>query len=343
LSGGEKRDRTARLLRVAVVLNQNPHGLTVHEIARLCNVCVRTTYRDLRALQEELEVPIWQEGRLYGLVPGYFLPPVNLTLQEAMALFLASRLTSRYADERDPYIESAFTKLGAILPQPIAEHVQETVKVMAERRANENFARVFDILTTAWARCRRVRIGYLWTKPDGSVQKVYERLIDPYFIEPSGVGHSCYVIGFDHFSQQIRTFKVERIHHIELTNDEYVIPIDWSAGDYLRLSWGIVHDDEVEVRVRFSRAVAARVKEAIWHPTQQLQDEPDGSVVLTVRVAGTMEITPWILSWGAQAEVLSPPSLRDQIGDIARKQAALYGTLETAADLATSRENHSEL
>lgn len=336
MPSANKRDRTARLLNVAVMLNQSLRGLTVHEIARLCNVCVRTTYRDLRALQEELKVPVWQEGNLYGLAPGYFLPPINLTLQEAMALFLASRLTSRYADERDPYIESAFTKLGAILPQPIAEHVQETVKAMAERPADQDFARVFEILTTAWARRRRVRIGYQWTKADGSAQKVYERLLDPYFIEPSGLGHSCYVIGFDHFSQQIRTFKIERIHDIELTNDEYTIPEDWSAGDYLRLSWGIVHDDEVEVRIRFSRAVAARVKEAIWHPTQQLQDEPDGSLLFTVTVAGTMEITPWILSWGAQAEVLAPPALRDQLGEIARKQATIYSALQTVDNTPTS-------
>src|SRR5512142_780017 len=101
-----KRDRTARLLHVAETLYQHPDGLRAREIAEHCGVCVRTVYRDLHAMQDELEYPIWQDehGR-YGIERRAFLPPMNLTLTEAMALFLAARLVSRYSDERDPHIE----------------------------------------------------------------------------------------------------------------------------------------------------------------------------------------------------------------------------------------------
>lgn len=321
---GDKKDRTARLLKVQLLLCQNPHGLTPKEIARLCGVSVRTTYRDLRALDLEIQVPIWEDNGRYGIVQGYFLPPIKLTLLEAMALFLSARLVSKYADERDPNVESAFVKLASVLPPAIAEHVQETVALLASRTENPDYSRVFDILTTAWANRRRVKIGYLWTKPDGSAQKVYERMLDPYFIEPSGIGHSCYVIGFDHYSKEVRTFKVERIKAIEQTTEEYEIPAGWKATEYLRSSWGIVHGDEVAVRVRFSKAAAARVKESIWHPSQRVEDQPDGTLLFTVQVAGTLEITPWILSWGAEAEVLSPPELRQHVAEIARRQADLY-------------------
>ncbi|MBI2934789.1 MAG: WYL domain-containing protein, partial [Chloroflexi bacterium] len=50
----------------------------------------------------------------------------------------------------------------------------------------------------------------------------------------------------------------------------------------------------------------------------------DGSLSFTVRVAGTLEITPWLLSWGGEAEVLSPPELRRQFAEIARRLAANY-------------------
>jgi predicted DNA-binding transcriptional regulator YafY len=331
---GEKKDRLARLLRVEHLLYQNPRGLTPNEIAHLCGVCVRTSYRDLRALQDELKVPLWQDHRRYGIAPGYYLPPIKLSLLEAMALFLSARLASRYADESDPNIEGAFTKLASVLPPPISLHVQETIATMAERRRNRDFERIFDILTTAWASRRRVRIWYRWTKPDGSAQKCYDRLLDPYFIEPSGIGHSCYVIGHDHYSQAVRTFKIERIQQIELTNEEYIIPPNWSAREYLRTSWGIFHEEEVEVQIRFSPAVAARVKEAVWHPSQQLEDKADGSLLFTVRVAGMLEITPWILSWGAEAEVIAPPALRMQIGEIAQRLAAAYDAAGREANLA---------
>ena len=57
-----KTDRTARLLKVEHLLYQNPKGLMIEEIARLCGVSKRTTYRDLKALESELSVPIWEEG-----------------------------------------------------------------------------------------------------------------------------------------------------------------------------------------------------------------------------------------------------------------------------------------
>lgn len=253
------------------------------------------------------------------------MPPIQLTLTEATALYLSARLASRYTDERDPYMESAFTKLASALPQPIAAFVQETVKMMAEGREDPHYARVFDILTSAWAHRRTVRIRYPKTGADVKEPKVLERKLDPYYIEPSGASHSCYVIGHDHHSDAIRTFKIERIQQIELTAEEYQIDPEWSARDYLKASWDIVHDDEVEVTVRFSAAVAKRVKEAIWHPSQRLTDNPDGSLLLTVHVAGTMEISRWILSWGCEAEVVSPDSLRAQMAEIARRQAANYG------------------
>jgi predicted DNA-binding transcriptional regulator YafY len=77
-------------------------------------------------------------------------------------------------------------------------------------------------------------------------------------------------------------------------------------------------------KVRFSKAVASRVRESIWHPSQRLEEESDGSVTFTAKVAGTLEITPWILSWGAEAEVLSPQQRRRRFAEMAERQAALY-------------------
>ena len=58
----KKRDRTARMLKVQILLGKHPAGITVKEIAKLCAVDLRTTYRDLDALESELSVPVWQNG-----------------------------------------------------------------------------------------------------------------------------------------------------------------------------------------------------------------------------------------------------------------------------------------
>lgn len=322
----QRSDRTARLLRVWSLLARNPQGLTAREVAAICQMSIRTVYRDIVALDSEIRVPVCQSGNRYS-VDSSALPPVRFSLEEAMAIYISARLTSRYADERDPAISSVFSKLADILPSPIAERVKETAAALVERPVNETFSQAFALLTSAWATRRRVRIGYVWTKADGSASKVYSRLLDPYFIEPSAMGHSCYVIGLDHYTNEVRTFKIERIRSVEMTYDQFEIPAGWSPSLYLKGAWGIFHDDEVEVRVRFSRTAAARLKEAIWHPSQQISDEPDGSVLYTARVAGIVEIAPWILSWGAEAEVLSPAALRESVADVARRQAAIYATV----------------
>ena len=88
----QKRDRTARLLKLQLLLSQYPNGIRVEKIAEKCSVSKRTAYRDLIALESELGVPLWEEGNKRGVAEGYFLPPIRFTQIEAANLFLAIRL-----------------------------------------------------------------------------------------------------------------------------------------------------------------------------------------------------------------------------------------------------------
>src|SRR5262245_36447051 len=156
-----KRDRTARLLGVAHLLFQHPNGLTAQQIADRIGMNVRTVYRDLRALEDEVGVAVWQDGKRYGAEKTSFLPPLNLTLLEAVTLFLSARLMARYQDHRDPHVIAAFNKLASILPEPIAEHVHASLASLSARPRDDRRERIFDPLSTAWAEGRKVRISYL--------------------------------------------------------------------------------------------------------------------------------------------------------------------------------------
>lgn len=323
---GEPReyDRTARLNRICQLLYQYPEGLTARRLAEICGVSVRTVYRDLDAIDEEMRCPIWQLDGRWGIEVPAFLPPLKLGLSEAMALFLAARLMSRYSDERDASIESALSKLAVVMPRPVGKHVTDTVVAMRHRSENAHYARLFEMLSRAWAEGRRARIWYPSRNEATSEATPEERLVEPYFLEPSLIGHSCYLIAYCHHAGALRTFKLERIQHVELTDQPYHVPAGFDPNDYLKSSWGIVADEEVEVRLRFSPKVAARVRECVWHPSQSANPREDGTLDFTVRVAGTMEITPWILSWGSEVEVLAPTELRARISRTAERMAQLY-------------------
>ena len=321
---GRKRDRLARFYRVTTYLESHPEGATPDQIAAFVGMSRRNAYRDLRALQEELDIPLWAERGRWGISDRAFLPAFRLTRAEAMAVFLAARLMARYADAYDPDLAAAFQKLGEALPPVLARHVQRTLDVMAARPLDPVGSRNLHLLTQAWAERRVVELTYDPSTYDPNRQP-REARVRPYLIEPSADSHALYLIGFDETKGGLRTFKLERIRSLAISPVAFEPPPDGEIEAALDRAWGIVADQPVvEVVLRFAPSVASRVAETTWHPTQAAVRNADGSLTWRARVSGTFEIRPWILGWGADVEVLEPEALRAEIGGIVHAAAARY-------------------
>jgi predicted DNA-binding transcriptional regulator YafY len=318
-----KRDRLARLTRVVSLLRAHPDGMSIQEIARRIDVSVRTVYRDLNAIEGEIGIAVWSEDGKWGLADEGFLPPLKLTLDEAMAVVLSARLMVRYADKYDPDLAAAFEKLGGVLPPVLGEHVTRTLDVLSKHPRDERFSRHVRLLTKAWAERRIVSLDYEPARygPDSAARTARVR---PYLIEPSLQTHALYLVGFDETRGAVRTFKVERIVDVSITPDRFDPPEASVEGMFDR-AWDIIGDqDPVEVVIRFAPNVAVRVQEARWHPSQQVSVEADGSLVWRATVAGTIEVRLWALQWGDDAEVLAPASLRDDVAETHRRALARY-------------------
>jgi predicted DNA-binding transcriptional regulator YafY len=320
-----KRDRLARLLSVASILytrGSGENGVAVTEIAELTGMTTRTVYRDIRALEEELEIPIFSAGRgRYGIEKKSFLPPLPLSLAEAIVLFLATRLIARWSDEYDQAVVSAFTKLADLLPQPIARHVAATMLTVRRADPNEPFTRNFAHVAQAWADGRVVEFEYEPSDSDAQHARVR-----PYFLEPDAGSHNVYLIGFDETVGAMRTYKVERIRTSTVTADRYEIPEEFDPDAWLAHSWGIwsAESGVEEVILRFDPSVGQRVRESVWHRSQRLTELEDGRIELALTVAGIVEIRPWILSWGDAVEVVAPPALREAVAGMVQRAADRY-------------------
>lgn len=323
--GSVKWDRAARYLRVAMILHAHPEGISAQEIADRIGASKRTVYRDLRAMNEEAGLPLWQDAGKWGLEEGAFLPPLKLTLHEAMTLFLAARVLAKASDEHDTELIGAFVKLAQVLPPVLAEHIQATVDAVAQAPRNERFTRVFRTLTEAWADRRVVEIVYDPSAYDAKRPRRRTR-VRPYVIEPSALTHALYLIGWDEEREARRTFKVERILEASLTPRRFDSEPGRSPAHDLLRAWDVISDeDPVEVVIRFEPSVARRADETRWHPSQETELLSDGSLRWTGRVAGLREIRIWILGWGADAEVLQPAELRREVGEELRRAATRYG------------------
>ena len=320
----ESLKKAERLSKLTYLLYRHPRGLTVREMARFCGVSRRTIQRDLQSF-DRMGVPLWQAKDRYGVIEGYFLLPLALNLNEAAALYLAARLLARYSDQQNPYVVSALAKLAGVLPEVIAAHVQRSVQALAYKQHNPNFDAVFQTVTLGWATGRKVRI---WHQAAHS-ENVHEYLVCPYFVEPSSEGYATYLIGHSSYFEDVHTFKMERIHRAALTDETFEPPPDFDGPALLAPCWGVMFGHEpVEVRLRFSPRVTRRVKESVWHPTQDIEDCADGGCIFSVRVSMPLEMKPWIRGWGPDCEVLAPEELRREVAAEAGRMIVAYGGVD---------------
>ncbi len=284
-----------------------------------------TIYRMLDDLENEQGVPITRERGVVVVDTHQYLMSLKLSIHEAMAVYLAARLLAHYSDKPNPHAVAALNKISLALKKiapRIAEHIATTSHKL-DRPSNDRsieYQRALEALTHAWLDGVRVRLVQR-TAPN------VERLFEPYFIEPSAVGYSSYVIGYDHLRNNLRTFKIEGLQSVTLTTDTYTIPATFDPLALLAGAWGVNwgNGESVEVVLRYRAGTAAnRVRDTNWHESQVIEDMPDGGCLMRIRVGSTIEMKPWIRQWGAEVEVLAPEALRKEIGDEMRKAGELY-------------------
>lgn len=314
----EKQDRPLRLMRELVLFQAIPRGLSSRELAERMGVSQRQAQRDIKALEQELEVPFQQIGARWKVLEGYWLRPVSFSLHEAMAMLISARLMLRFADRHNGFAVAAYEKVAAVLPEPMKAPVMEAVDVMTGRPDDDGYMRVLSSLTTAWSERRKVVITY-------TTEDTFERVLWPLFLEPNPTGHSCYLLAWDPKRRGVRSYKLERISSVRLLEERFDPPLGFSVDRYLAHAWGIwTSRQPVDVVLRFDAAVGRRVRETVWHPSQRLQELPDGAVRLRLLVAEPTEIRHWILGWGRSCVVEAPDDLRDAIAEEAAAMARAY-------------------
>ena len=313
-------NRTERLAAIERMLFRSANGMRAVEIAEACGVDRRTIYRDLDMLST-IGVPIWQDTGRYGIIRDQYLATVRLNFNEAMALFIASRLLSRHADQQNPHITAALTKLGMAFPEPLASQVAFTAEAVRQHPGNHDFVQVLESITQAWAERRKIRV---WYSAQGSGE-VRAREFSPYFVEPTPQG-GLYVIGHDGLSGEIRTLKLQRIQKIQLLDDPFNIPADFDANEYFSTAWSIMGGGagDVKISLCFGPEALPLIKERHWHPSQEIEDLPGGRCRLTLWVKDWHEMRPWVRSWGSQVEGEEPEALRLDVASDARRVAELY-------------------
>jgi predicted DNA-binding transcriptional regulator YafY len=302
-------------------------GVTVDELAEETEVDRRTIYRDL-AVINEAGYPLVSERvngkKIYRFLTRFKdVPPISFSLQELMTLsFLRSQLDFLKGTPFQQDMESVFGKINSVLPPRYAAHMERIAGVstplLQGRRDYEKFSDVLKVVREALLYQYTLSMQYK-TASDG---RQSEYVVDPYTLVSYKGG--LYLLGFAHNRKAMRTFAVERICSAEMSRDRFEIPEDFKPEKHFGSAFGIVEEKSMTVAVKLSPSVAHAVQDRIWHPSQKIEKENDGSIILKFEAGGMMEIISWVLSYGNNAEILEPADLRKEVAEISKKMEKLY-------------------
>ncbi|HEX2950395.1 MAG TPA: WYL domain-containing protein, partial [Armatimonadota bacterium] len=127
---------------------------------------------------------------------------------------------------------------------------------------------------------RQVRMTYYTMSRDEET----ERTIDPYHLyHYDGL---WYVYGHCHARHENRDFAINRIRLLTLLPTIFSPPSQEDIRRQLGLRFANITDEPVTVSIWFDKDAARRIRERIWHPSQQIAVQDDGSCILTMTVTG---------------------------------------------------------
>ena len=309
---------TGRVLTVLEML-QARRRVTGAEIAGRLEVSPRTARRYVETLRE-MGVPVEGErgrGGAYSLRPGFRLPPMMFTEEEALGLALAL-LAARGLGLSGvaPAVEGALAKLERVMPEAVRERAGDlravalAVTAPAEPPAPEF---LLDLVRAA-REGRRVRLRYRsgWDEET-------ERLFDPY-----GVAHRTgywYAVGHDHLRHGLRVFRLDRALEAEPLGENFERPPGYETPEGLLGTLSAMPQDRWSVEVLLETT-----------PEQAREELPSLGVALEGAESGVLMRSstsdlPWMVRLLAGLSfpfmVLGPPELREALERRAEEIAAL--------------------
>lgn len=242
----------------------------------------------------------------------YYLPEIEFTQEEKVALLLVNRLSSGQVVPLSREAGAALLKLspdlgdGSRLGHPAS--IQQW-KFSSQSESLEGLSRLWD----ASVKRRTILFAY---RSLGEGETV-ERKLDPYGLYFDR--GAWYVVGYCHLRDQIRSFRVSRIESAveeacrDAEGPDFERPEDFRLRDHSRvLPWEFEDGAEYEASIRFSPKMAWLVERDLGD-VYRFEAAKDGGGVLHVKVRNEDAFMSWLLSYAEDAEVISPAVLREKV------------------------------
>lgn len=320
-----------RLLALLDLLQSRPR-LSAQQAADALEVNTRSARRYITMLQA-MGIPVEaRRGRYggYALRPGYRLPPLMLTDDEALAITLGLLAAPRLGlTELEGATAGALAKLERVLPLPTRERVQAIRGAVAldtpALPPDDTPARLDAVAQCSAAARQRRRLRLRYLASDGART---ERLFDCY-----GVVHHdrrWYAVGYCHLRQDMRVFRLDRVRAITPRDETFTPPPDFDCLAYAIQAFAAIPDAWLaQALLHTTFAEAARQSPPTF---ATLEEQPDG-VLLRAYDRSLEHTARFLLGLGCSFEVIGPPELLDVFSKLAGDVAAMVSRSRGAQEL----------
>lgn len=323
-----RHDKAALVLDLARRMAASAEGVTIGEIERDLDVGRRTAERlrdaviSLFPQTEEVSDPPNKRWRIRGGLSAFEQAPTTaelIELAKAAQALRASGEPGRAAalEGLERKLKSAMrsTTLNRLAPDLEALVRAETIAVQAGPRPSADEAVLAEIRQAILA---GRPLGFIYSRPGAEARSRS--------VAPCGVmfGRANYLVAADRESGRIQTFRLDRMSAVRGEEGVASPPPDFDLQAFASQSFGIYQDEIEDVVLRVSPHGADEARAWRWHPTQSLEDQPDGSVVVRFRASGMRELAWHLFTWGHQVEIVAPERLKSVMaGELAAAMRAL--------------------
>ena len=325
-----RHDKAAIVLKLAQALAGSAEGLTLDEMARLLDVGRRTAERlrdavmDLYPQVEEVSDPPTKRWRIRGGLSAFEQAPTATELLELTKAAQGLRAAGEPAraaelDSLERKIKSAVrsTTLNRLAPDLEALVRAETIAVQAGPRPFENEATLAAIRQAVMA---GTAISFVYNRGSRPGERRE--------VAPCGLmfGRANYLVAAEIGSDAPKTFRLDSVAEVQVLDRPASPPEGFDLAAFANRSFGIYQDAVEDVVLTILPGSAAEARVWRFHPTQTLQDNPDGSVTVRFRASGMRELAWHLFTWGADVRIEGPARLREAMGEALAAAAKAHGS-----------------
>lgn len=294
------------------------------QMAERFEISHKTAQRDICRFRDRFRAPIDYDSvrrGYYYTEETFELPRLPITQEEILSVLIARHLLSQ---SDGGFISEAMFGF--------ARKLQHTAAALGldEGRLQEAFSasshgyspapeQIFRTVTETLLHCQLLEIDYHSAGADTHTRRVVEPHHLQYYMA------SWVLIAYCRLRQDWRKFYLSRMKEVQALSAPFTPQPRAQWECQLGGAFGIFQGTEsIPVTLRFNAFRARWIRQQIWHPAQIIRPTPEGGVELTFPAADFREVKMIILQFGADVEVVSPESLRGEIGDEIARMGKLY-------------------